>query len=156
MRNIAELNINEGGRPVFRPPPSPQQLGEFERTFQVKLPQAYIELLGVANGGHPELDSFLVGHDPNDRWAISFFFHLSDDQSGTESVWRATCEHQPFLGPSTVPIARDGLGNIVYLETNQNAAPVWLWIHDRGPTRVMVASSLVEFIGVLERDPDAI
>ncbi|HEX8223319.1 MAG TPA: SMI1/KNR4 family protein [Allosphingosinicella sp.] len=57
MRNLAELNLNDGGRPVDRAPPSAKAIAEFEREFSVSLPEEYIRLLTFSNGGHPELDT---------------------------------------------------------------------------------------------------
>jgi len=35
MRNLCELNINEGGERVTKPPPTPGEIAAFEREFGI-------------------------------------------------------------------------------------------------------------------------
>ena len=57
MRNLAELNINEGGKAVERPAPSREDIVEFEQAFGVSLLPGLSFLLQASNGGHPEFDA---------------------------------------------------------------------------------------------------
>jgi hypothetical protein len=156
MRNLDELNINDGGKKITRPAPSEKQIKDFQEQFKLSLPKEYIELLQYSNGGHPELDSFRIeNEDSIDLWGINRFYHLDDDKQSLENLWRATEEWQKVLGTSIVPIENDGGGNQICLDMSSNGA-VFLCIHDRKFRRIEIAQSIVEFIDLLEEDPDMI
>ena len=57
MRNLAEIYINEGGRPPKRPAPTDALFAEFEHANGIEFPESLKALLRFANGGHPELDA---------------------------------------------------------------------------------------------------
>jgi len=80
MRDLAELNINEGGEAVDRPVPTSDQITSVERIIGAKLPSSYLEFLKFANGGHPELDSFEFNDEGVlQEWSVDRFFHISSD-----------------------------------------------------------------------------
>ncbi len=157
MRNLSELNINEGGRPVERTPPSQSSLQEFQEEFGVLLPKDYVEFLTAANGGHPELDSFVpTGNDASNRFAIDYFYHLTDgDRKSTSGAWWTMSKWQAELGTGCVPIGRDGGGNQICIDCN-NGGSVFLCLHDEGLKKVAVAVSFSAFVDLLGEDPDMI
>ena len=57
MRDLSELNINDGGEQVQRSAPARDVVEAFQAQFDVALPLDYLRLLSYSNGGHPELDS---------------------------------------------------------------------------------------------------
>src|SRR5690348_7213664 len=104
MRDLRELNLNEGGLPVSMKPPSSEQIGAFESKFQVKLPEDYIALLRFSNGGHPKKDAF----KPKGKtvyWGVSRFRYLDNDKTTFDGLWRATMEWQKALSKKIVPIS---------------------------------------------------
>ncbi|MBI5550235.1 MAG: SMI1/KNR4 family protein [Desulfobacterales bacterium] len=156
MRDLNELRINEGGAAVIRPAPSENQLKEFQDRFKLFLPKEYIELLRYSNGGSPELDCFRIKRsDSNESWGINRFYHLDDDKHSHENLWKATEDWQKVLGASIVPIADDGGGNQICLDMSNNGE-VFLCLHDYGFKKIGIAQSFVEFIDLLEEDPDMI
>ena len=105
MRDLAELNINEGGEPVERPAPTAGQIEAFERAFGVKLPDDYLTLLRHANGGSPEVDSI----DPAEggevaSWAVDHFLFLTDNRDSLEGLWSQAKAWGKVLGPGVIPI----------------------------------------------------
>ena len=53
------------------------------------LPDAYKALLRIANGGHPELNTFVPdGAVSESRWSVDMFYSLSGDKMGPTSIWR--------------------------------------------------------------------
>lgn len=156
MRDLSELNINEGGRPVSRRPPSDEEIWEFAAAHDVELPDAYVELLKFANGGHPELDTFVpVGSDENDKWAVNRFYCL-DAQADVDGLWQAAKEWAPVLGERRIPIAGDGGGNQIFLDFASNPPSVKLCIHDAQFKVRPIAESFEAFLDLLSEDPDMI
>jgi len=155
MRDLTELNINEGGRPVKRPPPSSGQVADFERHSAIILPPSYLALLRHANGGHPELDSMEPANGGS-RWAVNTFFHLSDDKTESGSLWRAAETWQQILGKAALPIANDGGGNVFFIDTASNSGAVKVCIHDDNFAVRDLAASFEDFIDRLSIDPDFI
>ena len=95
MRDLGELNINEGGYPVDRVAPSYGALSKFEQALSVDLPADYKALLRFSNGGHPQLDSF----DTEDgQWSINRFYHLTSDVEDVGGLWWAAThrDHHRF------------------------------------------------------------
>lgn len=157
MRNLAELNINEGGKPVRRAPPSPEVISAFEREFDVSLPSEYLALLRFSNGGHPELDLIKpMSRRDIAEWAVNHFLYLNDDRDGAESLWRATKYWQTILGEKQIPIAADGLGDPFVLDLVSTPPKVVGCICSEDFAVVEIAHSFGDFIDRLELDPDYI
>ena len=157
MRKLDELHINEGGRPVNRPPPSSSTIAEFEKHSGLELPLAYLELLRHANGGHPELDSIEPPNAPGaSRWSVNRFFYLTDDKRGSESLWEALEAWRPILGKAALPIANDGGGNLFFIDTTSKNGAVNICIHDDNFAIREMAPSFEEFVDRLSIDPDFI
>jgi cell wall assembly regulator SMI1 len=157
VRNINELNINEGGTAVVREGPSVAVVGDFERQFGVSLPCDYVAFLRQTNGGHPEIDSFVpFGCHNLNRFNVDCFCHLSDcSDSDTLSLWRAARDWRDILGSLCIPFAQDGGGNQIYFDLARGAE-VFLCIHDESFKRVYVAESFSSFLDLLEVDENMI
>lgn len=155
MRDISEININEGGKPISRHLPSDEEIQNFERKFNIKLPDDYIKLLKYANGGHPQLDSFLI-KDENNRWSVDKFYYLDSKKDANNNIWKMTEVWQEILGKNAIPIASDGGGNQIFLDIKNNSHCVKLCIHDEGYKIIEVADSFEGFIDKLEVHPDFI
>jgi len=157
MRNLSELNINEGGRPVPRPAPNQPVVAAFESHFGLKLPSAYSALLQHANGGHPELDSFKpIGTPGAATWSVNRFYHLDDERTSPSNLWSTTENWQRILGKSALPFASDAGGNQFFLDLGANPPTVKGCLHDERFRVVDLAPSFEAFIDNLEIDPDMI
>jgi cell wall assembly regulator SMI1 len=153
MRNLVQLRINEGGRPVLRLPPSVTTIELFERTYKVELPVGIRKLLAISNGGHPELDSIKGQHG---EFAIDTFYHLPKDDRGPESFWYAIDHWRPILGAKALPFASDGGGNQFFIDLDSAEQPVKICLHDRDMTVLVVARSFEQLIDSLSVNPDFI
>lgn len=157
MRNLVELNINEGGEAVRRAPPSPEIISAFEREFNVSLPSEYLELLMYSNGGHPELDTIKpMGRTDIDDWGVNHFCYLDEDREGVESLWVETKYWRPILGEKQIPFAADGGGNPFILDLVATPSRVVGCLVDEDFALVELAASFEEFIDRLELDQDYI
>src|SRR5207302_9888069 len=122
-------------------------------------PASYVNFLMFSNGGHPELNTFSFDNRGRTRsWAINDFFHISDDLESTESVvWNY--EHRWSGAPrKMLPIAGDGVGNLICLDLSDEAyGEVVLWIHDPpDPPLLRTGLSLEDMIDCLEKNPNYI
>jgi hypothetical protein len=121
MRNLAELNIIDGGEPVQRPPPGVEALRRFREEFGEPLPAELLALLRFANGGHPEL---CVIDGPYGTYAVDHFLHLTAGDEGYGSIWWVMRTWRPFLGERALPFANDGGGNPFFLDIAVHPHPV--------------------------------
>lgn len=110
MRNLKELNINEGGKPVSRRAPTKQAILDFETEFEISLPLDYVEFLNFSNGGHPELNSFSLSGDGDYRGSIDVFYHLDDDFKDCNNLWWVTKSWIKTLGGGVISVGGDGGG----------------------------------------------
>jgi hypothetical protein len=158
MRDLKELNINEGGKPVTRARPTADQIAYIENLVGVKLPASYITLLMFSNGGHPQLDTFYFKAEGSlQEWGIGVFFHISWDFESPENIVWNYARRWSGADKGILPIADDGVGNLVCLDlTNAGNQRVVLWVHDPGPKLLSVAGSIEEFIDGLTTNPDYI
>lgn len=153
MRNLKELEINEGGKPVTRPPPSVQMIQEFEHAYGIKLPHDLVSLLCFSNGGHPQLNA-VNGRDG--EFALDTFYHLTDENHETESLWYAMKHWLPALGTNAIPFGNDGGGNQFFIDLSTGKEEVKICLHNFGMKTKLVANSFSEFIDSLDVDPDLI
>ena len=156
MRNLKELNINERGKPVERAAPESTDIQAFEAAAGVQLPSGYLSFLCHANGGHPELDTFVpIGSSPDNTWAVNRFYFLNTDQHSPEGLWGALKLCQNYLSKKMIPFAADSGGNQLVLDFTRASIPcVKLCIHDENYKLIDVAQSFEEFIDLLSEDPD--
>ncbi len=159
MRDLAELNLNEGGKPVRRPSPSTQQIAQFQSEFGIAVPGEYLTFLAYSNGGHPELDTFLPDGMPERRHycAVNHFYHLTDDREGdSRSLWWAQRVFRPILGKEAFVFASDGGGNQFFLDVSKSPRPVKVLFHDEKDLVIELAGSFAAFLDGLRLDPEAI
>jgi hypothetical protein len=157
MRDLAELNINFGGKPVERPAPTPELISAFEREFRLSLPEDHVTLLMYANGGHPELNMIdLLGGSTLAGEGVTRFYYLDGDQEGFEGLWKQVRVWRPVLGDKALPIAGDAFGNVYYLDMSSTPARVLFCDHEQNFATLEVAPSFGDFIDSLRLDPDTI
>jgi len=157
MRDLDELNINVGGRPVDRPPPSDADVAQFEQELGIAFPAELLTLLRHANGGHPQLDTFVPdGADEDDAWSINRFYNLSGDRSDPESLWQVAATWRPILGERYLPFAFDPGGAQVVLDLGTEPHQVLVAAPDVDPEPEVVAPSLESLIDRLHENPDFI
>jgi hypothetical protein len=157
MRDLSELNINQGGTPTNRPPPTPAEEEAFERHFGLKLPGSYRALLRFANGGHPALDSIeAMPGSPGDIWSVNAFFYLNQQKEESGNLWKETEKWRKVLGQEALPIANDGGGNVFFIAIGSAGSSVKVCIHDANFAIRDVASSFENFIDRLQENPDYI
>lgn len=152
MRDLKELNINEGGRPVNRPSPSDEVIRAYENQFENKLDSNHIKLLSYSNGGHPELDSFIPQNlDDSGYWGLDTFFHLSMDGDPL-NIFQVSKTFRDIIGSKFVPIAQDPGGNIIFLNEKREVS---IYILDEERT-ILVSEDFGSFIDSLTINPDFI
>jgi hypothetical protein len=157
MRDLAELNINEGGLPVTRSAPSAEVIAAFEREFDITIPAGLLALLRHSNGGHPELDLYKPPTWTSDyTWAVTRFHFLDDDKGAIEGMWRATAVWRQVLGAHALPFASTAGGDEFFLDLSQVPSRVGVTVHDEDFRIVWLAPSLEDFLDGLVLDPDAI
>lgn len=153
MRDLSELNINEGGKPVIRPAPREALYADFESKTGRRLPAELRGLLQFANGGHPELDSVAGSKG---QFAVDTFYYLTPDDHGPESLWYAVQHWTPILGQDAIPFASDAGGNQFFLDLSINPAVVRFCVHDEGMRIIDISATFESFIDSLEIDLDMI
>lgn len=153
MRDVSELNINEGGGPVLRPPPSDELIASFEAETGLPMPMELRSFLRLVNGGHPERDS--VGGNGG-QFAVGRFYHLSAENYGPESLWYAAKHWRPVLGDKAIPFATDGGGNQFFLDLSETPSSVKLCLHDESMRIIAIAPTFETFIDELDADQDMI
>lgn len=158
MRNLEELNINERGKPVSRSAPSLEAIRDFEKTYNLKIPEIYLRLLRHSNGGHPELDVF--GRCDNEgklsQWSVNQFYHISSEKEAAFSIWVAFNNWSSYLDIGELPFAEDPGGNLYFMNTKNDDLPVSVCIHDESFRKIQIAQSFEAFIDGLSIDPDMI
>lgn len=153
IRDLKELNINEGGGGVKRLPPTDADFISFEQKTGLRVPSGLRCLLMFSNGGGPELNTV---RGTSGMFSLDSFFHLTSDDFGTESMWYAVKHWRPILGGAALPFAQDGGGNQFFLDLAAYPPAVKLCLHDESMRVLNVSSNFEEFINSLELDPDMI
>lgn len=121
-----------------------------ESRLNRKLPKAYLEFLRKADGGYPQVDCFHASCSGGDEvFGINNFFSLANP--GVELIFDELEDWGITIGNGNLPIARDGGGNIIYLDLNSEAETVWLYLCVE-EEKVLVASSFEGFIDGLFSD----
>ena len=151
MRDLTELNINEGGKPVDRQPPSDAVIAAFEAEIGMPLPAELIHFLRFSNGGHPELDA-VDGADG--EFAVNHFYHLTEEDRGTESLWHAAEEWRPIVGTDYIPFAETGGGDPFMLDVSETPPSVNICLHNENMDIYEVSPSFEAFIDSLAINPN--
>lgn len=155
MRNLAELNVNEYGAAVTRPPPTVEVIRAFEAEFGRPLPEDYLAFLRFCNGGHPELDIFVPkGGSISDAYAVNHFLRLDDDVSAHWSLWHALSIWRPIVGELMLPFAETGTGDPFLLDFGTEPPCVAYCAHDDDFAIYDVAPSFEAFIDGLQLYPE--
>jgi len=159
MRDLTEINVNDGGKPVGLPLPTSTQIAAIENLVGMVLPESYVNFLKCSNGGHPELDT--IETDDGKVWAVNRLFHIAataGDLSDTEDVvWRY--HHRwPGARRELLPIANDGGDNLFCLDLSRDGnGQIVCYIHDEpGSPLIHIASSFEALIDALVVNPDYI
>jgi len=159
MRDLTEINVNDGGTPVRLPAPTTAQIAAIENLVGAMLPESYVTFLNFSNGGHPELDT--IETNDGQVWAVNRFFHVTattSDSSDTEDVvWRY--HHRwPGARREILPIANDGGDNLFCLDLSRDSnGQIVCYIHDEpGLPLIHIASSFEALIDALVVNPDYI
>lgn len=150
MRELDDLNINEGGNPVTRLAPTDELFEAFQSETGLPVPQELRSLLKYANGGCPELDT-LSGTEQ--EFAVDHFFHLTPDDRGTESMWYGALRMRPVLGDKALPFASTGGGDQFFLDLSAHPPAVKLWLH-YPESIVEISPTFAGFIDSLAINPD--
>jgi hypothetical protein len=157
MRDLSEININDGGRPVTRPPPSPATIAAYEREFGVILPTDYVTLLLHSNGGGPEVHIIRPLADTNSEGeGVNRFFFLDESRDAVSGLWWETRTMRPYIGQGKVPIADNGVGDVYVLDMNTAPPKVTLSLHEEDYREIDIARSFEDFIDRLEYGEDMI
>ena len=155
MRDFAELNITEFGRPVTRAGATLADFLAFESEQRLVVPGELRQLLSFCNGGHPERDSIRSSTSHRDEHhSVNRFYHLSVDDRDAGSLWYAATHWRAILGTSSLPFASDGGGNQFFVDLRDGS--VKLCLHDEQMTFVSVAASFESFIDGLDVDEEMI
>src|SRR6266516_4875208 len=157
MRDLTELNLNDGGKWLDRPAPTAHQIAVVERLAGAYLPAAYLAFLRFSNGGQPEVDTFTAtnGHE----WVVNTFFHIASDaeiSDDWEDVAGRYHHRWPGAHRELVPIANDGGDNLFCLDLSERGrGAVVVQVHDEpGFPQVRLADSFEEFVDGLALNPD--
>ena len=157
MRDLREINLNDGGAPVGRPAPTADEIAAVEALVGRPLPSDYRELLAFSNGGHPEKDTFPVEiQGVPQTWGISRFFRIASDVQSSHNVVFEYGRRPAGWPREILPIANDGGGDVIGLDlSGDGRGAVILWIHDSpGNGFIPVAGSLEALIDSLEENPE--
>jgi len=155
MKDLQELGINDNGRVVLRRTPTDSDIQAFEAEFDLTLPVGVIQLLRHSNGGHPERNTFYPpGPERGDGVAIDHLYFLDGDDHGEESLWLATHQWRPFLGPRALPFASDGGGNQFFIDLTDGCVKI-CW-HDAEMVTSLLAESFEAFVDALEIDDELV
>lgn len=155
MRNLQELNINEGGEPVKKPPPTEQDFTRLAKLLDFEVPLALKKLLLFSNGGHPELDSLYVPK-MNEWFSINRFYSISSSEEENNSISGVYLQWKNYTGQDKLPFAEDGGGNQFVLNLRSAENPVFLCLHDENFRLVKISDSFEDFIDDLEGNPEFI
>jgi hypothetical protein len=156
MRDLNELNIRHFGVPV-RPPPTPGQIAFVEDLIGTKLPSSYVALLMFCNGGWPEINTFYDRTEGScQEWGVNRFFHICSDIESTASVVWNYRHRWPGAAREILPIAGDGMGNLICLDlTEPGRDRMIVSVHDDPDLPIVeIADSFEEFIDSLTLPPD--
>lgn len=153
--DLARLNINIGGLPSCGYQGDVSVFDQVALLVGVPLPPSYLELIHTADGGHPEIGCFSpIGADDENMFEIDYFYAF--DNLAVERVQDVIEKWTPFLGERTLPIGRDGGGNLIFLDMSSGSETVWIALHDQGMKKIKIAESFESFINSLRANPDFI
>ena len=137
MRDLSELGMfDPSGDPL--PTATPESIAEFEREFQLKLPEDYASFLLFSDGGCPVLD---YSRD----YSVDRFDGVTGGDAAHGELWSAKRRLSWLLADKDVPIASDGGDGIFFIDCASDPSPV-LFISLDDEEVVELAGSFGEFI----------
>ncbi|AKS07109.1 SMI1/KNR4 family protein [Pseudomonas trivialis] len=151
--NIAELNINVGGRPSVGFSGDESSVHALEARLGRRLPASYLQFIRSANGGHPEAGSFFLDASSDASVGVDWFYSLGG--AAADSLEKALDDWAQVLGPFMLPLGRDGGGSQFYISLDSPSGSVWYYSHE-GSERIQLADSFDEFLQQLQVHPDFI
>lgn len=155
MRNLAELNLNIGGKPVMRKPPSQKALSLLADLTKMPVEKDYIKFLMQSNGGHPQLNAFVPECNSQENvWSVDMFYHVDEDEiEHHHSVFKVLRDWKSQLRKGELPIGCDGGNNQICLGRQ---GEIFIIVADGITKRYPVASSFTNFIDLLHEDSEFI
>jgi cell wall assembly regulator SMI1 len=129
-----------------------QDISEFEKSFEVRLPKDYKDFLLETNGGRPE-KSFFPFED--DGFGIGWFYNLKNGKYTLEFTLELLWIAEQTIPRNLIPIAR-GHGADFYcicLDT-ANYGQIYVWHGNMDVEPFKVANSFSELIEGLTDDPE--
>ena len=109
-------------------PLSAQKISDFEKYFDIKLPNDYQAFLEKYNGGKPIPSSFDFD-DGNDASCIDKFLSITD--SGENKSMREYMSiYDGRIPKGFLIIAHDPGGNLILLGVTENQKGVYFWDHE--------------------------
>lgn len=145
-----------------------ENIKEFEKALNIRLPQDYIEFLIKNNGGTPEgnlvFDFYDIGNSKEDSTIISFFeqIYLANNSSFKNNHIKAgycALVDSRQIPPHFLPIADDVYGNIIFICTDgKDRGNVFFGDHELEVKETgyivlsKIANSFTEFLNKLYLD----
>lgn len=146
-------------------PPTPERVKWFEKSYRVKLPQEYLEVLQTGNGGVPTKKTFVV--DDFERLIERMLCLLPKPKEDEENGWYdlsvvisqldlRLIDDEELVGINVIPIAALFGGDYVCLDFREDpkSPSVAVWDHEMSeelePALEPVADSFGEFAALLE------
>ena len=158
MRNAKDLGWRPRWSDPFGPPDA-ANMRDFERAFNLRLPKEYREFLKECNGGR--LQARYVNADGRTLCEINDLFGLGsrkrDDLARGKSswdqlnLWGEVRVFRRALGEQCLPIAKDGGGNLIYLDLTTDPASVWRYVVSE-QERYRLAPSFEAFLDMLSTE----
>ncbi|MBI1246299.1 hypothetical protein GC197_00455 [bacterium] len=136
------------------PPASADEITEFERRFDLKIPPPYRRFLMTTNGGRFAADAYFGPIKA--ELGVNLFYSLNAvfDYLDLSNVRKAYLGEIPH---SFLVIADDGLGNPICIDTKNLAGPVFEMNHEGG-SRALVCDQFEQFLAGIHYsdDPDLV
>jgi hypothetical protein len=140
--------------------PSAQRISKIEDSYNIKLPESYLEFLKSNNGGIPEVSSFEVNQYP---LVIERFLPISEDPKMCDigdydavvvmsQIEERLTDNPDCVGSEIFPIAALFSGDFVCLDyrTDKNEPSVCVWDHEGSdflsPKTYAIADNFSEFL----------
>lgn len=116
--------------------PSHSAIAHLEDVLSGKLPEEYIDFIGIHDGAVPEPNSVPIGI--NNESGVRRFIPVA------EAV-KVIAEVEGF--PAAIPLGEDDCGNFFYID--QGTGGVFFWDHEIDGGDIEVAPSLIKFLEAL-------
>jgi cell wall assembly regulator SMI1 len=135
-------------------PISANEISEFEKHYDVNLPEDYKRFLLRNNGGRPVPDFFTVWDD-GDGVSVSWFCSVKygDDRLDLtlDMLWLA----EQVVPRTLLPVANDPGGDLICISLDEKEyGKVYMWFGSTDSEPVLLASSFTELITSLTEDPN--